>query len=42
MHNNKNIIKTLLTLSPCLATGTATAAGFIEDSKASLQTSNYY
>ncbi len=42
MHNNKNIIKTLLTLSPCLATGTASAAGFIEDSKASLQTSNYY
>lgn len=42
MHNNKNIIKTLLTLFPCLATGTASAAGFIEDSKASLQTSNYY
>lgn len=42
MHNNKNIIKTLLTLSPCLAAGTASAAGFIEDSKASLQTSNYY
>lgn len=41
MHN-KNILKTLLTLSPCLATGTASAAGFIEDSKASLQTSNYY
>ena len=42
MHNNKNIIKTLLTLSPCLAAGTASAAGFIEDSKASLQLSNYY
>ncbi len=42
MHNNKNIIKTLLTLSPCLATGTVSAAGFIEGSKASLQLSNYY
>lgn len=42
MHNNKNIIKTLISLSPCLAAGTASAAGFIEDSKASLQLSNYY
>lgn len=38
MHNNKKIITTLVTLTPCLAS----AAGFIEDSKASLQTSNYY
>ncbi|MCU1724297.1 OprD family porin [Pseudomonas sp. 5P_5.1_Bac1] len=42
MHNNKNTIKTLIALSPCLAAGTASAAGFIEDSKASLQLSNYY
>lgn len=38
MHNNKKIITTLVTLTPCLAS----AAGFFEDSKASLQTSNYY
>ncbi|WP_110970508.1 OprD family porin [Pseudomonas huaxiensis] len=42
MHNNKNIIKTLISLFPCLAAGTASAAGFIDDSKASLQLSNYY
>ncbi|MDU9394670.1 OprD family porin [Pseudomonas sp. zfem002] len=38
MHNNKKIITTLVTLTPCLAS----AAGSIEDSKASLQTSSYY
>ncbi|MDZ5111258.1 OprD family porin [Pseudomonas putida] len=42
MHNNKNILRTLITLSPCLAAGAASAEGFIEDSKANLALQNYY
>ncbi|MEN5035824.1 OprD family porin [Pseudomonas sp. TWI929] len=42
MHNNKNILRTLLTLSPCLAVSTVSAEGFIEDSKANLTLQNYY
>ncbi|WP_085663296.1 MULTISPECIES: OprD family porin [Pseudomonas] len=42
MHNNKNILRTLLTLSPCLAAGTVSAEGFIQDSKANLTLQNYY
>ncbi|MBF6029831.1 OprD family porin [Pseudomonas sp. P115] len=42
MHNNKNMLRTLITLSPCMIAGTANAEGFVEDSKLNLQTSNYY
>jgi len=42
MHNNKNILRTLICLSPCLVVGAAGAEGFVEDSKASLQLQNYY
>jgi len=42
MHNNKNILRTLLTLSPCMVAGAAGAEGFVEDSKLNLQMSNYY
>lgn len=42
MHNNKNILRTLVTLSPCILAGTASAGGFVEDSKLNLQMSNYY
>ncbi|MCS4063770.1 outer membrane porin, OprD family [Pseudomonas sp. LB-090624] len=42
MHNNKNILRTLITLSPCVLAGTADAGGFVEDSKLNLQMSNYY
>lgn len=42
MYNNKNILRTLLTLSPCLAASTVSAEGFIEDSKANLTLQNYY
>jgi hypothetical protein len=39
MHN-KN--KMLLAVTPCLAAATAYGEGFVEDSKATLQTSNFY
>lgn len=42
MYNNKNILRALLSVSPCLVAGTASAAGFLEDSKAGLQLQNYY
>ncbi|MFJ4458376.1 OprD family porin [Pseudomonas sp. NPDC089392] len=42
MYNNKNILRTLLTLSPCLAASTVSAEGFIKDSKANLTLQNYY
>ncbi|MFF7063793.1 OprD family outer membrane porin [Pseudomonas sp. NPDC008258] len=42
MHNNKKILRILLTLSPCLAAGAANAEGFFEDSKANLQLQNFY
>lgn len=42
MHNNKNILRTLVTLSPCMIVGTADAEGFLEDSTLNLQMQNYY
>lgn len=42
MHNNKNILRTLLVLSPCVLASAASAEGFFEDSKAGLQLQNYY
>jgi len=42
MHNNKNNRCKLLAVTPCLAVSTAFGAGFVEDSKLSLQTSNFY
>lgn len=42
MHNNKNILRTLISLSPCLLASPVDAAGFFDDSKASLQLQNYY
>lgn len=42
MYNNKNILRTLVTLSPCMIAGAANAEGFVEDSQLNLQMQNYY
>ncbi|QXI30663.1 OprD family porin [Pseudomonas vanderleydeniana] len=42
MNKNKNVICTLVGLSPCLASTLVGAEGFVEDSRANLQMSNYY
>lgn len=42
MHNNKNILRTLVTLSPCVIVGAASADGFVDASKLDLQMQNYY
>ncbi|WP_434694787.1 OprD family porin [Pseudomonas sp. Z1-14] len=42
MYKNKKVIGTWLAVSPCIFTGMAQAEGFVQDSKANLQMSNYY
>lgn len=42
MYNNKNTLRTLITLSPCMIAGAANAEGFVEDSQLNLQMQNYY
>ncbi|MBJ9974164.1 OprD family porin [Pseudomonas sp. S75] len=42
MYNNKNILRTFFTLSPCMIAGVVSAEGFVEDSKLNLQMQNYY
>ncbi|MHA6196119.1 OprD family porin [Pseudomonas wadenswilerensis] len=42
MHNKNKIGCTLLAAAPCLAAATAYGDGFIDDSKATLQTTNFY
>lgn len=42
MYNNKNTLRILITLSPCMIAGAANAEGFVEDSQLNLQMQNYY
>lgn len=42
MNKNKKVIRTLITFSPCFAVGMVNAEGFVDDSKATLQSTNYY
>ncbi|WP_455921224.1 OprD family porin [Pseudomonas putida] len=42
MNKNNNVIRSLIGVPPCIAAAMVNAQGFVDDSKATLQTTNYY